>query len=105
MRTIRLAIAVLLAMSLTILPVSAAMNVGHVAKAEMSMGASGDDCACCNATKKCLTDICMFKCYNAPAISVEGMPSAQPLPQPYVAIRAAFLSPFSTRPDPPPPRS
>ena len=105
MRTLRLAIAVLLAASLTILPMAAAMAVTHVAKAEMAMDTAGDHCPCCNAAKKCATDICMFKCYNAPAISAEGLAMAKPSPAPIDITDGATLSPFPPRPDPPPPRS
>lgn len=104
MRSVRLIIAVLLAASLAILPMSAAMAMTHAAKAEMSMGASGDNCPCCNAARKCATDTCQFKCFSAPAI-LEGAPLAQPRPELFIAIGEATLSPFLARPDPPPPRS
>ena len=104
MRALRLIMAVLLAASLAVLPVSASMAMTHAAKAKMSMSASGADCPCCNAAKKCATDICMFKCFSTPAISVDGFPLAQPLPEPLIAVRVAALSPFSRQLDPPPPR-
>lgn len=104
----RLIIAVLLVASLTIHPISAGMAITHVANAEMTMGASsdtgGDDCPCCSATGKCSTDICMLKCFNVPAVLIEGLPETRPLPRLFVDIGWATMSPFSTRPDPPPPR-
>ena len=105
MRAIRLIVVVLLAASLGILPVSAGIAMTHAAKAEMSMSASGTDCPCCNAAKKCVTDHCQFKCFNTPAISVDGFPLAQPVPEPLAPVCVAALSPFSRQLDPPPPRS
>lgn len=105
MRTLRLILAVLLMASLTISPVAAGMGATHAAKTEMSIGASGGDCPCCNAAKKCATDTCMFTCYSVPVLSVEGLPLIEPLPKAFVAVGLATFSPFSPRPDPPPPRS
>jgi len=105
MRFIRLVIAVLLAASVAILPVSAGMAKLHAAKAEMSMSAPDSDCPCCNAAHKCATDICTLMCYNSAALSVEGPPLVGPLPQPFIDMVSVTMSPFSQRPDPPPPRS
>ena len=108
MRVLRLLIAVLLATSLAVLPVSAVMAMTHAANSDMTMSASGDnggdDCACCSPTGKCSTRICVLKCFNVPAVLIEGLPMTQPLPQLLVDIDRATMSPFSTRPDPPPPR-
>lgn len=104
MRTIRLVVAVLLAMSLTVLPMSAGMAKMHVATAEMDVDTPGNSCPCCDAAHKCATDICMLACYCVPAISVEGPPLTQPLRERLVALGAPVLAPFSQRPDPPPPR-
>ncbi len=105
MRTIRLVIAALFAVNLAIVPVSAAMAMFHGAKAQMSMSSSMDDCPCCNAAKKCATDLCQFKCFNTPAISVHGVPLVRPLPEPLVAGATTAWSPFTLGPEPPPPRS
>lgn len=105
MRGFRLVIAVMLAASLAILPASAAMAVSHAAKAEMSMTAAGSDCPCCDAAHKCSPDTCMISCHGVSAISAVGPDLIQPLPELFVDMGPADLSPFSARPDPPPPRS
>jgi hypothetical protein len=104
MRAIRLVVAVVLAMSLTVLPMSAGMAKMHVATAEMGVDTSGNSCPCCDAAHKCATGMCMLNCYNVPAISVEGLPLTQPLRERFVALGAPVPAPFSRRPDPPPPR-
>jgi hypothetical protein len=105
MRIFRLIVAVLLAVGLVVLPVSATVTMAHPAKAEMGMGAAGHDCPCCNAVEKCPDEKCAFNCQNAPAISAESPPLLQPLPEAFVDANSAALLPFSRRPDPPPPRS
>jgi hypothetical protein len=105
MRLIRLVIAGLLAASVAVLPVSVGMAKLHEAKAEMSMSAPDSDCPCCNAAHKCATDICTLKCYNSAALYVEGQLLVGPLPEPLIEMASPAMSPFSQRPDPPPPRS
>ena len=105
MRTIRLIIVALLAIGLAVVPMSAVMAQSHGAKAAASMSSSMDDCPCCNAAKKCETDLCQFKCFNTPAVSVHGLPLVRPLPEPLFAGATAAWSPLALRPDPPPPRS
>ncbi|HET6222015.1 MAG TPA: hypothetical protein VFE11_07610, partial [Dongiaceae bacterium] len=62
MRTVRLFIAALLALSLAVLPASAAMARTHIANADMTMSAvddaGGDDCPCCSGGWKCASRIC-----------------------------------------------
>jgi hypothetical protein len=105
MRTYRFVIAVLLALSFTILPVAAGMARMHAASSEMSMGASGDDCPCCDAAHRCPVDTCMLKCFNVSAIAIDGSPFVAPLPAPFAPAAMTPLVAFSARPDPPPPRS
>ena len=105
MRTYRLVIAVLLALGFTVLPVAAGMAKVHAASSEMSMGASGDDCPCCNAAHKCPADTCMLKCFNVTAIALEASPVLAPLPAPFTPPSVTTMAAFSARPDPPPPRS
>jgi len=105
MRFIRLVIAVLLATSVAMLPVSAGATKLHAAEAEMSMGAPGSDCPCCDAAHKCATDVCTLKCCNTVALAVEQAPLAGPFVQPFNELAGAAMSPFLQRPDPPPPRS
>lgn len=105
MRIHRLVIAVLLALSFTVLPVAAGMARMHAASSEMSMGASGDDCPCCDAAHRCPADICMLKCFNVSAVGLDVSPFVAPLPAPFAAATMTTLVAFSARPDPPPPRS
>lgn len=105
MRLIRLVIAVLLAASVAVLPVSAGVTKLHAAKAAMSMSAPDSDCPCCNAAHKCATDVCTLKCYNTVALAVEQAPFAGPFVEPLIELADAAMSPFLQRPDPPPPRS
>jgi hypothetical protein len=105
MRTYRLVIAVLLAVSFAALPVAAGMARVHAASSEMSMGASGDDCPCCDAAHRCPADTCMLKCFNVSVIAIEGAPFVAPVPAPFAAAILPTLVAFSARPDPPPPRS
>jgi hypothetical protein len=105
MRTVRLVIAALLAMSLAILPVWAGMAAMHAAKTEMSMSASGVSCPCCDTANKCASDICMVKCFNAAALLVEGQPFEESLLKLFVGTGLTAMSPFAPQPDPPPPRS
>ena len=105
MRTYRLAIAVLLALSFTILPVSAGMARMNAASSEMSMGAPGDDCPCCDAAHKCPGDTCALTCFNVSAIAADASPLLAPLPAPFASIALTPLVAYSPRPDPPPPRS
>lgn len=107
MRLIRLLIAVLLATSLAVPPVSAAMakSMMQPAQTEMAMGASGGDCPCCNAAHKCVPDTCVLKCFNVSAIALDGQPLVRPVPATFPAVVMTTLAAFSPRPDPPPPRS
>lgn len=104
MRAIRLMIAVLIAVILAAAPVTASL-AKDTAKAEMSMSSADSSCPCCDATKKCATDICTLKCYTAAAIRVEEQSLAEPLPSLIVGMGVAAMSPFAQGPDPPPPRS
>jgi len=105
MRVIRFVIAALLTMSLAVLPASAGMAMSHSAMAEMSAGASGHDCPCCNAAHECASDQCMLKCFSVSAIGIDVSPLVAPLPAPFAAAAMTTLVAFSARPDPPPPRS
>ena len=105
MRTVRLIIAALLAMSLAILPVSAGMAAMQAADTKMSMSASGDSCPCCDTANKCASDICMVKCFNAAALLVDVQPLAESLLKRFVGTGLTAMSPFAPQPDPPPPRS
>ena len=105
MRIYRLVIVALVALSFAVVPLAAGMAGVHGASSEMSMGASHDDCPCCNAAHKCPADICMLKCFNVSAIAVELSPMMAPLPAPFAASGVTPLVALITRPDPPPPRS
>jgi hypothetical protein len=105
MRIHRLVIAVLLALSFTVLPVAAAMARMHAASSEMSMGASGGDCPCCDAAHRCPADMCMLKCFSVSAVVLEGSPLIAPQPALFAVAAMRPWVAFSARPDPPPPRS
>lgn len=105
MRIYRLVIAALLALSFTVVPLAAGTATVHTASNEMSMGASHDDCPCCNAAHRCPADTCMLKCFNVSAIAVELSPIMAPLRAPFAVIGVTTLVALIMRPDPPPPRS
>ena len=105
MRRLRFIIAVLLAVSFTVLPVAAGMARTHGASSAMSMSASMDDCPCCNAAHKCAPDTCMLKCFSVSAIALDGMPLLAPLSEPFSIVAMRKPAASSPRPDPPPPRS
>lgn len=104
MRIVRSIFAALLALSLIVVPIAAATAMTHASKAEMNLGAAGDDCPCCNAAHKCSSDTCILKCYMGPALLVTRTATVQPLPQVFVPMPAVQLSPFAARPELPPPR-
>lgn len=104
MRLSRLILALLIATSLSVLPMSTGMRMTHAAMADMSMGAPGDKCPCCNPAHKCSPDDCLLVCYSAPAISTTGLILADPLPEHLVAFGPAMPAPFLRQPDPRPPR-
>lgn len=101
----RLIIALLTAISLTVLPMSTGTGMTHAAMAGMSMSASGEKCPCCNPANRCSPDDCVLVCYSAPAISTMGLAFAKLFPEHLVALSPAKPSSFSRQPDPPPPRS
>jgi hypothetical protein len=102
MRFCRLILAGLLAASVALLPVSAAMAMTHAAKAEMSMSASGDDCPCCKSAQ---ADACPFTLCSLQAISVDGPAMLMPTPACFAERGPQILAGVSLRPTPPPPRS
>jgi hypothetical protein len=107
MRGVRFILALVLATSLIILPMSAGMAMSHVhaSKTEMGMGTSGADCPCCNAAHKCAADTCMLKCFSVSALALEARPLMQPFVTVFAAVVMKRLVGYAPRPDPPPPRS
>src|SRR5262245_4356377 len=103
MRWIRLVFAVVLATSLVALPVVAAIAATQVGNGGMSMAQSLHDCPCCKAAHKCSPDYCLVKCFNATI--ADAVLLEHPAPQDFLVVGASIPSPFSRRPDPPPPRS
>jgi hypothetical protein len=102
MRLLRLIPALILAASLAILPVSAALAMMHTADAGMAMGASPDDCPCCKPDQ---SDACPMKCSQLSALTVAGAGLEQPAPIRFDEVEAvAFVAVF-VRPEPPPPRT
>jgi hypothetical protein len=105
MRTLRLIIAALVATSLSILPVSAAMAMTHAGKAEMGVSASVKVCSCCDAARKCRAGQCVLSCSNASAVLTEGPTLAKPALGPLAGKGWEQLTPFQPEPQPPPPKS
>jgi hypothetical protein len=104
MRHVRFLLSVLLALSLAAAPVWAGVPNLHGAAPDMSMAAP-DECHCCDQTRDQTADACPLKCCGLAAILVEGQGWAAPCPKADIDGLEAGLSPFSMRPDPPPPRS
>ena len=105
MRIVRSIFAALLALSLIVVPIAAATAMTHASKAEMTLGAAGDDCPCCNVAHKCPSDTCVQNCYMGPALFVARILPLQPLRPILTPARTGQLSPFGSRPELPPPRS
>ncbi len=101
MRICRLTLALLLAASLAILPLSSAVAMAHAANADVTMSASGDDCPCCKSTHPAM---CPLECCQLQALSVEGWDMAEPDARGFVEGGAQAIAPLLLRPDPPPPR-
>jgi hypothetical protein len=104
--------AVLLAASLPILPLSGALAKtfavapeAHAIMPETAASTSSDDCPCCDASRKCLTEQCFQACGSTAAILAGDAGLVPPhLPALVEAVLAAAM-PFSSRPDSPPPRT
>jgi hypothetical protein len=103
MRALRLAIAVLVAMTLAAPPVAAGAAKHHGTMLQIGMGAP-DDCHCCDTAYDPAADICHLKCCCAAAILVEKQPLIARHAALGVDAGAAGLPLFSRQPDPPPPR-
>src|SRR5882724_4337841 len=97
MRSLRFILALVLATTLTLLPISAGIAKSHGSEAGISMSEAGHDCPCCNAMQECASDICILKCFSAAATTVDGPLLVQPLPQSFVQIGALAPPPFSPR--------
>jgi hypothetical protein len=102
MRICRLFFAVLLAMGLATLPISAAVAMTYAAKAEMGMSSSADDCPCC---KPAQLGTCLLKCCHIQAISADSPAAVHPLPPLFPEAAVELGTAVSFAPDPPPPRS
>ena len=103
MHAVRLVIAVVTALALAVLPVSAGIMTQPVAKAEMSMSVHACDGA--DMSHDHGADACTLKCCVIAAILVEAQPLASRHRMPAAELVAAVLVPFTLPPDPPPPRS
>jgi hypothetical protein len=103
MRAVRLILVVLIALALAVLPVSAGLAMPHGTMHETGMNAS-DDCPCCDKTPDRAAHVCHVKCCGAVAILAAEQSLAAPRAEAASEMPAAVLSPFISRPDPPPPR-
>jgi hypothetical protein len=102
MRLLRLIPAMILAASLAILPVSAALAMMHTADPGMAMGASPDDCPCCKPNR---SDVCPMKCSQLSALTVADAGVQQPARVRFDEVKAVAFVAVLVRPEPPPPRS
>lgn len=102
MRSFRLVCALVLAVGLAVLPVSASFAMPHAAKSEAGMMASGDDCPCCTPAK---AESCPLICCHVQAVAVDGPVLAKPAMPRLVPCSAQRPLAIDLRPDPPPPRS
>jgi hypothetical protein len=102
MWSFRLVCALVLAVSLVILPVSAAFAALHAASVQADMMGSADDCPCC---KRKHMDTCLFKCWQLQALIVRGAEVTNPAPVRFGETAAHRFAAFDFGPDPPPPRS
>jgi hypothetical protein len=118
MRTIRLVIAVLVGLALAAAPVAAgfAMAPAGLSKVGMKAAAAAHHHdiqhpdmpaagAPCDASQGSPATFCLIKCCSVAAILVEAQPLTGTAAISRTDTVAAALSPFSRRPDPPPPRS
>jgi hypothetical protein len=105
MRAIRLAIAVLIAAALAVVPVSAAFAGSTAAKAEIGMSTADDACSCCDAQHDPGANTCTLKCCGAAALLIDAQALIEPRSAPAVDTVAAVVARVLPPPDPPPPRS
>jgi hypothetical protein len=102
MDIVRFTATLVLAVSLAFLPISAALAMAHGADASMTMGASADDCACCEPR---MSDTCPLVCCHLSVLAVTLLAMPRPAPLRLVADNARPSASLLGRPDPPPPRS
>ena len=105
MRVVRLTIAVLISLGLSLAPVAAGVAEAHMVKCEQMMGAQHDDCDCCGDPATCPPSSCVTQCFTIQVGLAEGAVLTPLLRErlridPSASVRSLTLSP-----DPPPPRS
>jgi hypothetical protein len=100
MRIFRFICALVLAASLAVLPVSAALAMSHVTKSDTSLMAPGDDCPCCTPTEP---ESCL-KCCHVQSLPIEGLLVTGPVPARFTELGADRFAAVVLGPDPPPPR-
>jgi hypothetical protein len=106
MRAVRRIAVALLALALA-LGSAAAFAMMPVMQIELktSAGAPDDGCHCCDAAPADAADVCTLKCCSAAAILTDAQPLTSVRAVAAADRDAAALSPFTRRPDLPPPRS
>lgn len=102
MRSLRILCALILAVSLAVLPVSATFAVTHAGNTEAGMMAPGDDCPCCKPMK---ADSCALKCCHAPAVAADSLEMEEPPSLRFLVLGAEPFPANALGPDPPPPRT
>jgi hypothetical protein len=104
MRAVRRITAVLVAFALALVPVAGFATM-PTAQREMSAGAHGDACLCCDASSRSAADLGVAKCCSAVAILIEPQSLAGTRTVAAGDMAAAAPTPFARAPDLPPPRS
>jgi hypothetical protein len=104
MRSLRLILVLVLAASVAVLPVSVGAAAAHATKAQIGMGATGQDWPCCDGAQQAASNFCMLKCFGVAAITVERSTVEDVVPWTFPVIAVASPTPFSPGLDPRPPR-
>lgn len=105
MRLLRLAIASLITLGLTLSPVAAGLAQAQVAKCEQMLGAQKDNYDCCGGGAACPPSACAAQCFTTqPALIADVVFVTLPQKKSLIGL-AACLHSLTLSPDPPPPRS
>ena len=118
MRFVRTIFAMLVALGLTLSPVSAALARAHMVKCdhgqmikdaqttttEQMNSAEPDDCPCCKGAANCPPSSCEANCASVQAVLADSKDLPRPLPTALSITPLVMLHWPTSPPDPPPPR-
>ena len=104
MRIVRIAIATLVTMGLTLSPVAAGLAQAHMVKCERMMMTQHDGCSCCGDVAKCPPTSCVAKCFGSQMGLTDDSQLPQPERQKLNVGPSAIVWSLAFSPDPPPPR-